>query len=439
MEYPRLLIMSHNSFSDIRNNGKTMTALFENWPKECLAQFYIQNETPSYSICTNYFHITDLDILHANFKFNTAKGRVLTEDENSEADHVYINLGDLSGWKRITYKMLYNRVPISELARDIAWRKSKWKSLNLINWLDEYKPQAVFTLSSHQPFFHKMTEWVCRKYTIPLFLYSTDDYTFPTSVFSPVSWLNYLRYMHWFKRSLRIAKKFYAISPGMKEEYENKFDLQNVGMLLNCVPVQKEAAKEDTSKIPLRIIYAGGIHLNRWKVLSCLADCLLELRKMGCDAVLDIYCPVTPTEEIIKKLNKFPVASYKGSLNQHELLEKVEKSNVLVHVESFDKKSMKSTRLSISTKIPEYMASNRMIFAIGPEKVESMRYLQESGAALCINTIDKDKIIAMIKDKLFDADYRRQVAERSKILASENHDMLKTQSMLYKDLCDIVI
>ena len=50
---------------------------------------------------------------------------------------------------------------------------------------------------------------------------------------------------------------------------------------------------------------------------------------------------------------------------------------MLVHVESFDNKSRQLTKLSISTKIPEYLATGKPIIAIGPREVASLEYLKD--------------------------------------------------------------
>lgn len=434
--------MCHQAFGDT-NYNKTITALFKNWPKERLAQFYTDIGTPSFSTCTNFFRITIPEIFSANIKFKVAEGKVFTTDSANDTKNEvdsYADTSEVMGLKHYENHMLKKLLEASGsagLVMEIAWRKRKWLSQNLIRWLDEYRPQAVFCYIGYMAFYTKIAYWISQRYNIPLFLYTTDDYTYCTHVYSPFAWLHHFYYMKWFKRSLCMAKRFYASSPGMRSEYSRKFAINNDGLILNCVHPRDDVIKEDYTQNPIRLIYTGNLYIGRWKILSYLADCLLELRNHGFYAVLDIYSERTPRNEIlIDSLNKHPVSAYKGSLNQEDMYNEIDKSNVLVHVESWD--YIRECRLSISTKISDYMASNRMILAIGPEKVESMRYLQESDAALCINTMDKDKIVAMLKDKLFDADYRKQLAERGKILASENHGMLKIQSMLYKDLCELV-
>ena len=56
-----------------------------------------------------------------------------------------------------------------------------------------------------------------------------------------------------------------------------------------------------------------------------------------------------------------------------------------MHVEAFDKKNRKITRLSMSTKISEYVASGAQVLAIGPSDVASMRCLADNRLGLCVH------------------------------------------------------
>lgn len=441
--YPKVLIICPVPFSDV-GSAKTISALFRSYQKECLAQFYTYDVLPgSYETCENFFRITEMDVYKANLKFTVAEGSVFTKSKivTKEATKE-VSISAKSWWgirclKHAVSWILYNRSGFGELLRDLLWRKSKWLSPNFIDWLDEFRPQAVFYYNNWQSYYHRITHYICHRYKIPLSIYATDDYTYCKNVYSPFAWLNHIRWMSHFKKNLSMASKFYASNPGMLEEYKNKFAIDNIGLIFNCVPIRDDVDIEDFTQMPLRLIYAGSLYLNRHKVLAFLANCLLDLHRQGYNVILDIYTVAPPSERILKELNKTPVSYYKGALNQSELLDEISKSNVPVHVESFIKRDIKSARLSISTKISDYMVGNRMILAIGPKEVESIRYLKGSGAALCINTMDKDEVVAMLKNSLFDADYRRQLAEKGRIVVSENHDMLKNQSILYKDLCEL--
>lgn len=68
MEYPRVLVIAHNPFSDTQNNGKTLSAFFNGWPKDKLAQIYLTPDKPDYTVCENFFRITDLEVLKSFLK-----------------------------------------------------------------------------------------------------------------------------------------------------------------------------------------------------------------------------------------------------------------------------------------------------------------------------------------------------------------------------------
>ena len=58
-EFPRVLVISNNCFSKTDSNGRTLGNFFVGWPKDRLAQFYIQNASPDFEVCENYFRVTD--------------------------------------------------------------------------------------------------------------------------------------------------------------------------------------------------------------------------------------------------------------------------------------------------------------------------------------------------------------------------------------------
>ena len=53
-EYPRLLVLSNNSFSKSNSNGRTLGSLLQGWPKDKIAQFCISTDGPDFEVCDNY-------------------------------------------------------------------------------------------------------------------------------------------------------------------------------------------------------------------------------------------------------------------------------------------------------------------------------------------------------------------------------------------------
>ena len=60
------------------------------------------------------------------------------------------------------------------------------------------------------------------------------------------------------------------------------------------------------------------------------------------------------------------------------------------------------TKLSISTKIPEYCLSNRPIIAFGPTNIASFKILIENQIAFVIDSTDDDNSILNQLNKVFD-------------------------------------
>lgn len=73
---PRVLVISNNGFSKTKSNGRTLGSLFQGWPKEILAQFYISSDNLDFGVCNNYFNFTDKEALLSllNIRKNSTKG-----------------------------------------------------------------------------------------------------------------------------------------------------------------------------------------------------------------------------------------------------------------------------------------------------------------------------------------------------------------------------
>ena len=64
----------------------------------------------------------------------------------------------------------------------------------------------------------------------------------------------------------------------------------------------------------------------------------------------------------------------------------VEVADVLVHVESDDPEVLQNTRLSVSTKIPEYLSSGRLVLGFGPLNVASLALLKKYSLGVVVDS-----------------------------------------------------
>ena len=82
MEYPKLLIISHNLY-DVNNNiGKTLVSLLEGWPKDRISEIYFRNDPPSFNYSSQYYCITDKDVLKSVLTLHTVRAGSVVRSSN---------------------------------------------------------------------------------------------------------------------------------------------------------------------------------------------------------------------------------------------------------------------------------------------------------------------------------------------------------------------
>jgi hypothetical protein len=147
-------------------------------------------------------------------------------------------------------------------------------------------------------------------------------------------------------------------------------------------------------------------------------------------AFLQIYSNNKPDEKIFKKLDIPNASKFCGSLKSNELMVVLNKCDIPVHVESFDKKSIQATLLSISTKIPEYLSLEKPILAIGPKEVASMEYLEN--VAFCIN--EPTDVFEKIQKLFRDQNLRSNLAMISSEKYHSDHDLKNNTALVRQEI-----
>ena len=432
-EHKRVLIVSHNALSRTANNGKTLTALFADWPRDKLAQFYLMHEMPDVSICGRFFRITDEEMLRACLTRAPAQGSALDAPQDAgEAERAPQGTGMGRRLYRLVQIALAHHLPLFEWARDRVWRPRLYRSPALCAWLDDFAPEVVFFQGSNYPFAYGLVDWVCRRYGARLLLQLTDDYTYVPYKLLPMAWVNHARYMRGFTAALGRAEAVYAISPAMQAEYARRFGCANIQVAANCVPV-RDATPEQPPAAPLRLLYAGSVHTGRWRSLRRLGEQLAALRAQGLEACLEVYTPGAISPRQRRALTLAPCLRYGGSLTPEALQQAMAQAHVLVMVEAFSRAARWVTRLSLSTKIPEYMAAGRCVLAFGPPDVSSIRYIQDRDAGVVVTDRRPEAMRAALR-KLFDAEERARTVARASRVARENHRQELVRDALYAQI-----
>lgn len=414
----RILIISANPLSTTSNNGKTVASIFETYPRELLAQLYFSDMVPDSGICDNYYKISDMDML---------KSRLSPKKGVCGACIRKMNINEQNMEEPKNHRVMVRKNNFTRLLREFVWNKN-WRTDELISWLDSFKPELVFFVAGDGVFSYKIAFYVIGRYQTKSAIYITDDYILPRVTFSVFWWIRRFWIYRYMKRGINGADVFLTISPLMQEKYEAVFGRQSyVAANMPGFLVHKDfcAAEEDN----IIMVYAGGLHLNRDKTLLVLADAIARLNReaiCGRKIILEIYSNQRLAEKQKKDMESSGYCVFCGGIGPNELAGRLQQADFLIHVESFRYKNVCDTRLSLSTKIPEYMSAGKPIIAIGPSHIASMKYLL--GCACCIT--GKKEVYSKIYGYIFDKELQRQHIENAWRKYMEYHDEINRQRLL---------
>ena len=427
IKYPRVLIVSHNALSETQSNGKTLSAFFRKWDKDHLAQLYLTTDVPEFAVCNKFFQINDIDIIKRALFNNRVQGRIVSYSDKVEM----LTLKNGITNNPVLKVIRKNISPLFRFLRDMLWNISGYKTDNLKKFIDEFNPEVVFFQSSSGVFAFSIIKWICNYKNIPLVMQTTDDYVSSMFTPNPFFWIQQIRLINAYKWAVSYAYYVIAIGEKMAIEYKNRFS-GNYFVAMNSIPdplLPKYIPKNNE----IKLIYAGNLGLNRWKVLVLIAECLEDLyEEEGYKGELSIFSLIEPESKELLLLNRPPYSHFKGALNTEELNNIKKYCDILVHVEAFDKKNRHITRLSISTKIPEYLASGRCVFAVGPKDVASMQYLAENDLGVTVMSDDKLDIKRSLKEIMINNELRTLYAEKGIEVARLFHNADKTAENIFQ-------
>lgn len=366
----KILIVSHNCFSKVYNNGKTLESIFSSFSKDSLAQIYFtENMQPDLDFCDNYFKITDVSVLKSVLKGGADCGEIIELNKNRDN-----NKSDSSKGSRL-FSLAKSKIDHIVLFRDILWSFNTWKSKSLLLWSKKYNPNIIFYVGGNFGFSHKIAFFLSKKFQVPLVTYFTDDYLIYPKTKNLFDRIQKIRMKKFYNKTVNHSSLCFAIGNVMAEEYSTFFGKEFYS-IMNSISKQEYLPCNEKDEIIFS--YFGGLHLSRWKMIIKLAQSL----SVGS---INVYSIEKPSHKVLCEFKKVNI-KFKGSVEGAELKKAILSSDVLLHVESDDPYNRTLTKLSVSTKIPEYLMSGRLVLGFGPTEVASMKILSENNIGVVISS-----------------------------------------------------
>ncbi len=418
----KILIISMETWRSDTNGGNVLANIFEDFQAE-FAQVYCSSGMPENNICLKYFQMTDgmaiQNILHKkkmgfSFKIDDVK-----KEKKEDIDNQILKIK-----KKGSFEIL-------RVAREIVWALSDYKNQDLKKFVLDFDPDIIFAPCYGTTYMLSLTRYIAKLTNKPVISYISDDlYSLRQLRFSPIFWIN--RFV--IRKCVRKTWEYYSLIYTMTSAQIQL--MSKLGKPMKILCKSGDFNKELGGKVvsyPIRLIYAGGLYLDRWKTLQLLTD---AMRSVGNNKfILDIYTGSALPKEGEKKLNDGIISRVHSSISYDQLMKEYKKSDIALHVESFNIKNRLNVRMSFSTKIIDCLDSGCAVMAICDKKQGGYMYLKEKDAAICV---DSPKMIEKALKNILNNPQSIQIyREKALKCGRENHLKEKILLDLQNDFCNI--
>lgn len=315
------------------------------------------------------------------------------------------------------------------LLQDSIGRFGQWRSSNLYRFVEEVEPEILFGALGRVPVVNELLVDLAEKYSLPLFVYAWDDhYSIDPSRKSPFYRIRVALERASITKCASRANKLYVITPELGEFYRKTFSKEcsvlRKGYRFDRCPRYEKTTGE------IRMLYAGNIGAERWRVLAALTESLNS--SVEATFRLDIYTHSPISEEMSRALNVGNSTLHDG-VPAEQLPALFAASDVLVHVEATEPKERERCRYSFSTKIVDYLNAGRCILSLGGPTTAT-EYLKSNDAGIVVNDL------SALPEVLCHIATRRGLLEEYSAKAWEcgrrNHNISSIQQMLLSDFED---
>lgn len=413
-DLPKVLAVSLSTWR--KDSGiHTQTDLFKFWDSQKVAQIYLKSDLPNTDVCEKFFQISENEIIHSVINRRSVGREVsnngkIDEKAVAQEQQLYQKAHKKKSW-------------FFTIAREIVWSLGKWKTKELDDFVKNFDADVYFIPIYPVVYTAKIQLYILKKFPKPYVCYLADDnYSYR------VCGKNIFAYIH--RHMLRkVVKKLavncdemFTITKTEAKDTDDLFGTKSV-VLTKGIDYSNLQFKEIKPSNPIKMVYTGNLLIGRANSLVEISKVLKDINKDGEVATLDIYSPTVLDDKTMSYLNSNG-CHYKGAVSKEEVAKIQNDADIVIFVESLEKAHRYDARLSFSTKLTDYFASGKCIFAIGDKSIAPIEYLKENDAAIIVNDysdienklrelIDNPKRISEYGKKAFDCGYRNH--EESKV------------------------
>lgn len=431
----KILLITSEEWNDFVYCNGVLTNWFEGFPAD-FAQIYTSPGLPNNHICKKYFQITDAQMVRSIMGGEKAGNEILMPTDKNQLEATKLNArrkGTYGLMKKLT---LWCRTPIVAL-QDFIWTMGRYDIGAMTKFVKDFNPDVVFCPRKVTPKLIRLERLVHTITNAPFVAFTADDeVSYQQYEWSPLYWIRRW-YMHrqFRKHVSKLYKHYWTFSEEQATDYTRLYGV-SASTLYKCGKFPDTFLVRKLNK-PIRLVFAGHIYCNRWKSLAAIGEALKIINKDGVKMFLDVYT----MDEITKKQNRVlspdRYINIRGAVSPSKLAEEYQKTDIALHVESFDKKNRLATRVSFSTKIIDLMATGCAIMAVCWNRHAGYQYLKEHDAALCVD--NNEDILPLLQKIADNPSVIQKYAKKAYECGKQNHSRKAIQEQIKQMFENVII
>ena len=418
----RVLVTTVDTWCGVTGSD-SMAVLMSGYGSENVASLSIRSDFANTDVASRYFHILEGGVFESLYSCKAKTGESYRYNpDRRNTDSAAFNQ---EGKRYATFRK--HRWGIFILAREVMWWLGKWKSKELVEFLDEIDPEVLVCPIESYIHFNRVNEYIIktRKPKVIGILWD-DNFTYKQNH----RWWHIIhRYFlrKGVKRMVKNCSVVFATSPKMKEECDKEFGINSV--LLSKPVFNLKGYNPYEVNTPIRILYTGNLSVGRDKTMVKIAKALDSINHEGIKVVLDIYTNTALSDKGRAAIERQGYCTIHPPVPSSEVKGLQKNADVLLFAEAIGDNANKSARLSFSTKITDYFGAGKCIWAVGHPDLGPMNYMQRCDAALISN--DDYSILSVLKNMVADTSLINKYAEKGVQCGLKNHNGEQILETLY--------
>lgn len=423
-QFSRILLID-TTLHKCSATGITLSNLFGGWPKDLLFMVGDQLSVKlsieagyrgTYQLNANdYYHKFPLGLVLLLYR--TLSGWVRKMFLNVELNSNLTNKSSQIELNRFSTKNYFQSL-FQYLGLDhLLFRQVISKDLR--QWINTHNPDYFYAVLStrHSILF---TEKLLDEFNKPIIIHIMDDW--PSTIGSDCVFKKY-----WNKKiNLELKKllsnvyKRVAISELMALEFESRFGgkwdyFHNPIHLPNWLPYQRKIISSNSGMI--KIAYFGRIGRANDKAFLTFVDAIKELIEVH---LVSVQINIYSNNLLPNAYLGLDFIKVHGFINHTEIPKEIARYDYLILPLSFNDNDIAFSRLSIPTKLSEYLISGVPVILFAPKETAAYKFVVETNSAFVIDTPVTTDVAVRLRQFFSDENKQYEISKNARMVANQN-------------------